>query len=71
MTKIAGLETRLAQYRQTETDILQKGQKFTDEDERELQRANLASVQNAIREIEQSIAALKRPRRTRQYPARV
>lgn len=72
MSAIAELEARLAQYKATERDILIQGQKTRDEDERELQRANLATVQATIKDLEAQLALKKRPhRRTRQYQAKV
>ncbi|MBV7264327.1 hypothetical protein KCG43_20150 [Photobacterium sp. WH24] len=73
MSNIDELNQRLARYKKTEQEILEHGQRVTDEDDRELQRASLQQVQNTIGVLEKQIAIASRPakRRTRQYPARV
>lgn len=73
MSNIDELNQRLARYKKAEQEILEHGQRVTDEDDRELQRASLQQVQNTIGVLEKQIAMASRPvkRRTRQYPARV
>ncbi|MBD6946484.1 hypothetical protein [Vibrio parahaemolyticus] len=73
MSSIADLEARLARYKATEQEILEQGQRIKDEDERDLQRANLSTVQVAIKELQAQLAAVRNPKRgrTRQYAARV
>lgn len=73
MSEINDLQVRLTQYLATEKEILTEGQKVTDEDDRELQRANLSSVREAIKNLRNEIAMLKKPQRfgVRQYSVRV
>lgn len=69
----ADLEARLVRYKATEQKILEEGQRITDEDERDLQRANLNTVQKAIKDLEVQLAITKNPKRgrTRQYAVKV
>ncbi|PML25081.1 hypothetical protein [Vibrio lentus] len=73
MSSIADIEDRLARYKASEKDILEQGQRIKDEDERDLQRANLSTVQTTIKDLQTQLDALRHPKRgrTRQYAARV
>ena len=66
------LQARLSRLLATEQEILEKGQKTVDEDEQEVQRANLKQVQDSIERLQEQIGKLKSPsmrRTTRQYRA--
>ncbi|PMK93224.1 hypothetical protein BCT90_04305 [Vibrio lentus] len=67
-------QARLERLKNTEKSILTLGQKTVDEDEQEVQRANLKTVQEGIKDLENEINDLKTNssrHRVRQYAARV
>lgn len=67
-------QARLERLKNTEKSILTLGQKTVDEDEQEVQRASLKTVQEGIKDLENEINDLKTNssrHRVRQYAARV